>query len=601
MMQLKAVGRTLQGLSFLVAACAIQGQEGAKVFQSVCSTCHRDGSTVQAPLPEVLRRMPRQTILAALETGKMQGIGESLSAAERIAVANYLGTEGAEAIPRSAYCTSPGPARPNAPSWNGWGIDLTNTRFQSTKAAGLTAEEVPKLKLKWAFGYPGVTTSFGSPTVYGGRVFTGSADGTVYSLDAKTGCIRWIYKAMGGVRAALVISDDGKTAYFGDLEAYVHAVNASTGELLWKAHLDDHPLAVITGTPKLYEGRLYVPISGGEEEVTAGDPSYKCCTLRGSMVALDAKDGKQLWKTYTIPDPPKMLGKTSRGTEVWGPSGASPWSSPTMDVQRGLLYTGTGVNFEEPSTSNSDSILAFDMKSGGIVWSHQYLANDIFNLGCLTEKKENCPAKPGYNMDIGVSPILKRLSTGRRILVFGQKTGIVYGIDPDRKGEIIWQTRVSNGGLQGGLIWGSAADETTAYYAISDWNPAKAESGGGVVAVAIESGKILWSTPPPKPACLATKGCSQAQPGAVALIPGAVFATSMDGHLRAYDSQNGKIVWDFDTVRDFQTVNGVAAHGGSMSTIGPVVADGMVYCNSGYSRIPVMSGNVFLAFSVEGK
>ena len=587
-------------LSFFVAVC-IQGQEGAKIFQSVCSTCHRDGSTVQAPLPEVIRRMPRQTILAALETGKMKGIGESLSAAERIAVANYLGTEGAEAIPRAAYCSTPGLARPNAPAWNGWGIDPTNTRFQSAQAAGLAAEDVPKLKLKWAFGFPGVTTSFGSPTVYGGRVFTGSADGTVYSLDAKTGCIHWTYKAMGGVRAALVISDDGQTAYFGDLQAYVHAVNAVTGELLWKAHLDDHPLAVITGTPKLYEGRLYVPISGGEEEVTAGDPSYKCCTLRGSMVALNAKDGKQLWKTYTIPEPPKMLGKTSIGTEVWGPSGAALWSSPTVDVQRRLLYIGTGVNFEAPPTSNSDSILAFDMKSGRIVWSHQYLANDVFNLGCLTEKKENCPAKPGFNMDIGVSPILKRLSTGRRILVFGQKNGIVYGIDPDRKGEIVWQTRVSTGGLQGGLIWGSAADDTTAYYAISDWNPDKAESGGGVVALAIASGKILWSTPPPKPACLATKGCSQAQPGAVALIPGAVFATSMDGHLRAYDSRNGKIVWDFDTVRDFETVDGVAAHGGSMSTIGPVVADGIVYCNSGYSRIPVMSGNVFLAFSVEGK
>jgi polyvinyl alcohol dehydrogenase (cytochrome) len=599
-MRLKAVGGSLQLLSFFVAVC-VQAQEGAKVFQSVCATCHRDGSTVQAPLPEVLRRIPRQTILAALETGKMQGIGQSLSAAERIAVANYLGTEGVEAIPRSAYCSSPGPARPNAPSWNGWGIDPTNTRFQSAQAAGLAPEDVPKLKLKWAFGFPGVTTSFGSPTVYGGRVFTGSADGTVYSIDAKTGCIHWTYKAMGGVRAALVISGDGQTAYFGDLQAYVHAVNAATGELLWKAHLDDHPLAVITGTPKLYEGRLYVPISGGEEEVTAGDPSYKCCTLRGSMVALNAKDGKQLWKTYTIPDPPKMLGKTSIGTEVWGPSGAALWSSPTVDVQRRLLYIGTGVNFEAPPTSNSDSILAFDMKSGGIVWSHQYLANDVFNLGCLTEKKENCPAKPGFNMDIGVSPILKRLSTGRRILVFGQKNGIVYGIDPDRKGEIVWQTRVSNGGLQGGLIWGSAADDTTVYYAISDWNPDQAESGGGVVALAIESGKILWSTPPPKPACLATKGCSQAQPGAVALIPGAVFATSMDGHLRAYDSKNGKIVWDFDTVRDFETVNGVAAHGGSMSTIGPVVAEGMVYCNSGYSRIPVMSGNVFLAFSVEGK
>lgn len=264
-----------------------------------------------------------------------------------------------------------------------------------------------------------------------------------------------------------------------------------------------------------------------------------------------------------------------------------------------MLYFGTGVNYREPITKTSDSLVAMDMKTGKIEWSRQYLQNDLYNFGCLVEQKSNCPKKIGFNQDIGVSPILKPLGKGR-ILVFGQKNGLVYGVDPDKQGKIVWQTRVSKGGLQGGLIWGSAADDKNVYYSISDWDPMHPEAGGGVVALEIATGKIVWQTPAPKPACLGTKGCSAGQPGAVALIPGAVFATSLDGHLRAYDTTDGKIIWDYDTLRDFQTVNGVKARGGSMNGTGPVVAGGMVYSNSGYSRNPVMAGNVFLAFSVDG-
>jgi polyvinyl alcohol dehydrogenase (cytochrome) len=586
----------------LLGRCTVQAQDGEKVFQKVCTACHRDGSPTQAPLPEVLRGMPWQAIQTALESGKMRAIGASLSPAERLAVAKYLGTAGEQTIAKTAYCSAGAGAHlaSNAPSWTSWGVDDTNTRFQSAEAAGLTAETVPKLKLKWAFGFPGVTTAFGSPTVYGGRVFVGSADGTVYSLDTKSGCIYWTYKATEGVRTAFTISKDGGTVYFGDLHAWVHAVNVETGAELWKTHIDPHPLAVITGTPKLVGDRLYVPVSAGEEEVAAGNPKYKCCTLRGSMVALDVQDGKQIWKTYIIPQAPKLEGETSAGTEIWGPSGSSPWSTPTVDLQKGLLYTGTGVNFTPPATKMTDSIVAFEMKSGKIAWSRQFLADDIFNFGCLTATKENCPKTHGVNQDIGVPPILKTLPNGHRILVFGQKNGMVYGVDPDKQGKIIWQTRVSKGGLQGGLIWGSAADDRNVYYSISDWDPAHPESGGGVVAMDIATGKVAWSTPPPKPACLAVKGCSAGQPGAVAAIPGVVFATSLDGHLRAYDTANGQIIWDFDTARDFDTVNGIQAHGGSMNGTGPVVAGGMVFSNSGYSRNPVMPGNVFLAFSVDG-
>ena len=289
-----------------LSAVALHAQEGPEVFNKLCVNCHKDGSPTQAPLPEVLRKMPWQVILSALQDGKMKTIAAGLNDGQRMAVAKFLGTEGAEGMSQSATCSSPMGLMKNAPSWNGYGIDPTNTRFQSGDAAGLTADSVPKLKLKWAFGFPGVTTSFGTPTVYGGRVMMGSADGNVYSLDAKSGCIRWNFKASEGVRAGLVVSPDGDTTYLADLHAFVYAVKTETGELIWKKQLDDHPLAIITGTPKLVDGTLYVAVSGGEEEVAAGNPMYKCCTLRGSMVALDVKNGgEQLWKTYIIPDAPE--------------------------------------------------------------------------------------------------------------------------------------------------------------------------------------------------------------------------------------------------------------------------------------------------------
>jgi polyvinyl alcohol dehydrogenase (cytochrome) len=589
------------GLALLVSMFTgvASAQEGEAVFNKLCVNCHKDGSPTQAPLPDVLRKMSADSILDALENGKMKAISQGLSPAERQAVAKFLGTAEAETIPQSAYCTSEGTIDPKASSWMGYGIDLENTRYQTN--GGLAASSVPNLKLKWAFGFPGATTAFGHPSVFGGRVLIGSQHGQVFSLDQKTGCIHWIHQATEGVRTGFVMSPDNKTVYFGDLHAYIIALNFETGKEIWKTQIDNHALAIVTGTPKLVNGTLYAPLSGGEEEVNAGNPDYKCCTLRGAMVALNAADGKILWKTYTV-DEPKLLGKTAMGTEMWGPNGASPWTSPTVDTKTGRLYVGTGVNYSEPATKYSDSLLAFDMKSGKIAWSKQLLANDVYNFGCLAEKPEqqtNCPKNKGVNMDIGVSPILRTLPNGKRILLVGMKNGMTFGLDPDKKGEIVWQTRVSPGGLQGGIIWGSAADEKSVYYSISDWTPPKPEVGGGVVSIDIATGKVNWRTPAPKPACLGTKGCSAGQPGAVALIPGAVFATSLDGHIRAYDTTDGKIIWDYDTLRDFDTVNGIKAHGGSMNGTGPSVAGGMLFTNSGYSRNPVMPGNAFLAFSAE--
>jgi polyvinyl alcohol dehydrogenase (cytochrome) len=583
----------------LLASVTALAQDGAELFRNNCSTCHRSGSPTQAPLPDTLRSLMPQAILAALETGKMRSQGSQLSSTQRNAVANYLGTsENAEVIPSSATCSASAKPARNAASWNGWGADAGNTRFQTAKAAGLTRKDVPKLKLKWAFGFPGVATAFGSPSVSGGRVFVGSADGTVYSLNAQSGCIYWTYKAAEGVRAAILLENNGAAAYFGDLQGNMYAVNAKTGALLWKTRVDDHLYAEITGTPKLDNGRLYIPVSGGAEQVAAGNASYECCTFRGSLVALDAASGKQIWKSYTISESAKPAGKSAAGTPKWGPSGVALWSSPTLDLNRHAIYVSTGVNYSDPATPNSDAVLAFDIDSGRQLWSRQLLADDVFNFGCNTDKKANCPQTLGKDFDIGTPPILGHLAGGRSLLIVGAKSGLLYALDPENQGKTIWESRIGSGGPQGGIMWGAASGDRFVYVALSDWDPGKPEAGGGVFAVEMATGKTAWSTPAPKPACLGTPGCSAAQPSPVSAIPGVVFAGSLDGHLRAYDSAAGGIIWDFDTLQQFQTVNGIRAHGGSINGSGPIIAGGMLFSSSGYARLPVMPGNVLLAFGM---
>ncbi len=425
--------------------------------------------------------MPWQAILIALETGKMKGIGSTLSAAQREGIAKFIGVVASEAMTPAARCSA-APARSSNANWNGWS-DAANTRFQSAKAAGLSRATTPKLKLKWAFGFPGVTTAFGTPTVFDGRVFIGDANGVVYSLDARTGCVYWTYAAAAGVRVAPVLG--GKSVHFGDLRGNVYAVDTATGALVWKVRADEHPLAVITGSPKLDSGRLYVPVSGRDESIAAINPSYECCTFRGSVVALDAGTGKRIWQAYAVSDEPKVTGQNAAGAKTWGPSGAAVWSSPTLDLQKKVLYVGTGVNYSNPPTDTSDAILAFDLESGRLLWSRQFTTGDSYNFACGAQDKTNCPRTPFIDADFGSSPILRN-----RILVASDKSGTVYGVDPDHQGKIIWKQKIASGGVNGGTMWGGASDDQgVAYIGISDFTADEAGSGWRSYRTAIGDGE----------------------------------------------------------------------------------------------------------------
>jgi polyvinyl alcohol dehydrogenase (cytochrome) len=592
---------------FLLAASLARAQSGAELFEKNCAGCHKTGSATHAPAPEALRQLSTARIFEALTTGKMILVAAALPVMQRMAIANYLGAKAPEELSGGRCASAPAPLK-DLRGWHGWSVDPENSRMQSAAAAGLDRAQVGKLKLKWAFGFPGATSALGQPSPAGGRLFVGSAGGTVYALDAHTGCTYWTYKAPQTVRTAISVAPNAKggyAVYFGDAQSNTYALDADTGALLWKTRVDEHPFSHITGSPMLYEGRLYVPVSTGAEEfVAAGDPKYKCCTARGSVVALDARNGERLWKTYTIPEPyPTRL--NSAGTQMMGPSGVSIWSAPTVDALRKILYVGTGNEHSGPETTASDAVLAIDMESGKLLWSKQLTPADHWNVACVLPGQENCPEKPGDDTDIGDSPILVSVTGGKRLLLVGQKSGVMWALDPDAKGNVVWQKRLGKGGVLGGIMFGPAADAEKVYVPLSDYtvrgplDGGDPKLGGGLFALRIPTGDQAWYTPPEEPKCVGTLGCTPAQMAPATLIPGVVFSGSMDGHLRAYNTADGAAIWDFDTLRDFDTVNGVKARGGSMSASGPVVTGGMLFVNSGYGALGGMPGNVLLAFGVD--
>jgi polyvinyl alcohol dehydrogenase (cytochrome) len=599
-------------VSMALAAFAAE-PDGAALYREKCAACHDSPAQSRAPAASALKMMSPENVVRALETGLMREQGTSLSLAQKQSLAEFLTGKTSAAKVSAALCAdSKARFSPSDVDWNGWGAGLNNARFQTAAHAGLTPEQIPRLKLKWAFAYPNTFAANGQPSIVGGRVFVASANRNIYSLDARTGCQYWSFESEAPVRTAItVVSVKGSrpTAFFGDRRGSVYALDAGNGELLWKTRALNHPRAGITGAPVYHDQHLFVPITSGEEGA-ANDPKYECCTTRGAIVSLDAS-GTKIWQAFSIPEEAKVVGKNPVGTPVWGPSGASIWSAPTIDLERQAVYASTGDNFTHPDSKTSDAVLAFDLKTGAMLWSRQLLAGDVFSTACIATSKIGCPENPGPDYDFGSSPILIKLASGKRVLVIGQKSGIVHALDPDNKGAILWQTRVGRGGILGGVQWGSASDGKYVYVAVSDvaftefgiergkariFDP---KVGGGLFALDAATGEKVWSTPSPS-ICGDRPNCSPAQSAAVSAIAGAVFSGSLDGHLRAYASKDGKIIWDFDSMREFTTVNG-SGSGGSMDGPGPAISGGMVFVNSGYGTWGGQPGNVLLAFSVDGK
>lgn len=498
---------------------------------------------------------------------------------------------------------------------HGWGVDLSNTRMQTAAHAGLTVQDIPRLKLKWAFRFPRFTNKVRSqPAVTADTVYVGSQWGQVYALNKNTGCVRWRYNAIGEVRTALTLGEIrrglGRWLFFGDFFGYVHAVDATHGTRIWKTRMDSHLATTITGSPVLHGTRLYVPVSSYEVALPAL-PFYGCCTFRGSVVALDALTGRKLWQTY-VAEPPQPQGRNAWFVRNWGPSGAPIWNAPTLDVKRGLLYVGTGENYSQPANHLSDAIIAMDLQTGQIRWSRQTTPDDAWNFGCALPGKFNCPANPGKDLDFGASPVLVTTQDGQDVLLAGQKSGVIYALNPDRQGAVIWQRRLGRGGALGGIHWGMTSDGQRIYVPVSDYlhelpgldapkpeNPALPKMPG-LYALDIKTGALIWGAPA-QALCSNAEACYPGLSAAISSIPGVIFAGRLDGRLLAYRAEDGQILWQSDTTQPTQAVNGGIAQGGSIDDAGPVIAQGQLFMGSGYAIFSEQGGNAFLAYSVDGK
>ena len=617
-------------------------------FRTNCAGCHGGGQVPNAPDLAALRQMSPEKIYRAMTIGAMQAMAQNLSDQQKIAIAESLTgrrlTEGdtTSAAVMTNRCTSNPPLRDSqsGSSWNGWSPSIANTRLQSSSAAKLSPGQVSRLKVQWVFGVPGATSMYNEPAVVGGRIYLSSDTGQVYSLDAVTGCVYWSFQAQAGVRSAITIGPPRdaarqQLAYFGDIRGNVYAIDAAKGEVVWQVRPVSHPVARITATPRLYKDRLYVPVAS-LEEVEGAQALYECCTSRGAVTALDAITGKVIWTTYAIPDEPKVVKTAANGKQIFGPSGAGVWNSPTIDAKRNALYVGTGNGFTEPATKFSDAIIAMDLDSGKMLWSFQAHPRDIWHGGCQQAvpgrnptaggpqgnnlPPESCMSPGAPDWDFSASPILATLTDGRDLLIAGQKSGTVWAFDVDKKGALVWSqdvARVLPGG-GGEIVFGGAADDRTAYFNLRST---------GLVALELATGMERWYQPfdpAPLPAAAQPPFAVPAGPGApataanppaqgrgaapapqrviassaVTVLPGVVLSAGVDGLLRALSASNGALMWQFNTAQPFdKTVNGVPAKGGSMGSAGPVVVDGMVYVVSGYIGFQRgMPGNVLLAF-----
>lgn len=619
-----AISLALLGFASQAAAQTPLPHPGQTVYRANCAGCHDNPEQSRSPSKETLSKMSFQSINYALTQGKMQVQGEALTEETRGQLINYLtgrSTVTVDTWSAPMRCTGAraavdlkGPA-----SVATYGFDARNTRTLTPKQTGVTRAGLARLELAWAVAFPEVTMMRSQAVVVGHNLFLPVAEAAaVYSIDVSDPakpCVQWIYNTPGGAplrtSAAYGIIADGRPVLaFSGLDSTVHLVDARTGKAIWTKNVGSYSYSLTTGTPRVLKDRIIVPVSQ-YEIMEAANNAVSCCTNHGFVLSLDPRTGAEQWRYDTMEDA-KPIRDRGDGKPLMGPSGAPIWNSPVVDEKRGLIYFGTGEANSPPAHRNTDALIAIRLADGKEAWSHQATADDIFNVGCGPNPRANqlnCVKETVYrDVDFGASLILGRLSDGREVLYAGQKSGTVWALEPGT-GKLIWRRDIGTGAPNGGIHWGIAFDKDTIYVPVAQigrqlpgGQPIDPKLQPGMYAVDGKTGEIRWrytATPDcaagrdkKAPRCERLYGFS----GAPTVIDDAVIQGSLDGRLFVIDAKSGHELWKFDTLREFETLNGVKGRGGSIDSASIVAANGLVFVGSGYGMFGQAPGNVLLAF-----
>ena len=482
--------------------------------------------------------------------------------------------------------------------------DGNNSRHLSAQQAGLSTADMPKLELAWAVAFPETSSLRSAPVIIGSTIFYSATDsGRVFALDTNSGCAKWVYNAETRLRSSMAYGEiDGEgTLVFSDGRGMIHAVNAKNGESVWVASGQaSNNQAMITGTPVIHEDKIIVPLSGSGV-ITGGNPKFECCENHGAVTALNVRTGEKLWEYHTMPAAQYTGMVSSTGVKQRGPSGAPIWTTPTIDSGRGQIYVTTGENTSHPTTGTSDSVIALNLETGEENWVFQALENDMWNFGCSAQGP-NCIVLADTNsvdFDFGGPAILVE-SGDKELLIAGQKSGDIWALDPDT-GALVWNQRVGEGTALGGNHWGIATDSERAFMTINDPGNRSKNNRPGIYTYFIGTGEPSWSFEV-QPDC---DGRSDRLRRCESLygfsatplsVDGAVITAGLDGRLFVFNSDTGEQLFQFDTAKDFETVNGVEGYGGSIDSHSISAGSGMLFVGSGYGSFSQVAGNVLLAF-----
>ena len=492
-----------------------------------------------------------------------------------------------------------------APSFTFTQSDGNNPRHLEAAQAGLSTADLSNLELAWVVAFPDTSGLRAAPVIIGSTIFYSATDsGRVFALDTNSGCAKWVYEADSRLRSSLAYSeiDDLRMLVFTDSGGMVHTVDAKTGELIWIASGQaSNNQGMLTGTPVIHEDKIIVPVSGSGV-ITGGNPNYECCENHGAVTALNVHTGEKLWEYHTMPAAEYTGQLSSTGVKQRGPSGAPIWTTPTIDAKRGQVYVTTGENTSHPTTNTSDAIIALDIETGEANWVFQALENDMWNFGC-SARGPNCIILEDTNsvdFDFGGPAILVGTDEGE-LLIAGQKSGDLWALNPET-GALVWNQRVGEGTALGGNHWGIATDSERAFMTINDPGGMNGNSRPGLYSYFVGTGEPSWFYEA-QPECNDRRSerlrrCESLYGfSATPLsVDGAVITGGLDGRLFVFNSGSGELIFQYDTVKDYETVNGVEGYGGSIDSHSIAAGSGMVFVGSGYGQFRQVPGNVLLAF-----